>query len=199
MSNIKYREIFKFFFIRKGLNAIEISKELDNVYNDDAPSYHTVTKWIVEFKEPERVFEDLSWTGCPSTISTNENIEAIEQIVMRDWQICVRRLAYELPIPTATVYEIMSNHLGMKKVFTKWVRKLLIPVQCVDCCQEFLQKSEVNPNNYFDCIVTGDGIWVYYYDPLSEQEAKIWKKRSEETSTRLRRTRLAEMIMMVIF
>ena len=50
---------------------------------------------------------------------------------MHDRQISVRRLAYELPIPTTTtttVYEIMSNHLGMKKVSTRWVPKLLTPI-----------------------------------------------------------------------
>ena len=31
-------------FTRKGLNATEISKKLDNVYKDDAPSYRTVVK-----------------------------------------------------------------------------------------------------------------------------------------------------------
>ena len=70
---------------------------------------------------------------------------------------------------------MMSNHLDMKKLSTRWVRKLLTPIQCanrVDCCQEFLQESEVSPDNYFDCMVTGDEIWVYYYDPLSQEKAK---------------------------
>ena len=54
------------------------------------------------------------------TITTNQNIQAVEQIVMRDWQISLRRVAYKLSIPTTTtVYEIMSNHLGMKKVSTR--------------------------------------------------------------------------------
>ena len=90
----------------------------------------------------------------------------------------------------------------MKKVSTRWVLKLLTPFQRanhVDCCQEFSQENEVNQNNYCDRIVTGDEIWVYYYDPLSQQEAQLWKKTGEETSTRLHRTRPAEKIMMVIF
>ena len=64
----------------------------------------------------------------------------------------------------------MSNHLGMKKVSTRWVRKLLTPIQRVnrvDCCQELLQESEVNPDNYFHRFVIGDETWVYYYNPLS--------------------------------
>ena len=40
---------------------------------------------------------------------------------------------------------------------------------------------------------------MYYYDHLSQQKAKVWKKSGEETLTRLRRTRSAEKIMIVIF
>ena len=94
-------------------------------------------------------------------------MEAVERMVIRDRQISVRHVAYELGLPTTTVYEIMSNHLGMKKVSTRWGRKLLTSIQRanhVDCCQELLQESEVNSDNYFERIVTGDETWVYYYD-----------------------------------
>ena len=53
----------------------------------------------------------------------------------------------------------MNNHMDMKKVCTRWLAKLLTPIQRangVDCCQELLQQSEVNPINFFDSIVTGD-------------------------------------------
>ena len=100
----------------------------------------------------------------PSTITTDENIQATERILMCDRQISVRRLAEELAIPTTTVYEIISNHWGMKKVSTKWVPKLLTPIQRanrVDYCQELLQEIEVNPNNYFHRIVTDDEVCLY--------------------------------------
>ena len=163
------------FFICKGLNATDIGKELDSVCKNDAPSYRTVAKWIAEFKEPERAFGDSRRTGRPSTITTDENIKAAERIVMRDRQISVRRLAYELAIPTTTVYEIISNQLGMKKVSIRWILKLFTPIQCanrVDCYQELLQESKVNPDNYFYRIVTGNETRVYYYDSLSQQETR---------------------------
>ena len=102
---------------------------------------------MTEFKNPERGFEDASRMGHPSTITTDENIEAVERIVMRDRQMSVRRVAYELGVPKITIHEIMDNQLGMKKVCTRWVSKLLTPIQRsnrVDCYQELLQKSEVN-------------------------------------------------------
>ena len=201
MSNIEHRAVIKF-FTGKGWILTEISKELDNVYKDSAPSYRTVAKWVAEFKDPERGFEDAPRMGRPSTITADENIEAVERIVMRDRQISIRRLAEELAIPKTIIHEIMNNQLGMKKVCTRWIPKLLTPIQRanrVDCCQELLQQSEVNPAKFFDCIVTGDESWIHHYDPLSQLEAKIWKRLGEQTPTRLRQERSAGKIMMIIF
>ena len=203
MSNIEHRAAIKF-FTRKGLNAIEISKELENVYKDSAPSYRTrtVAKWVAEFKDPERTFEDAPRMGRPSTITADENIEAVEQIVMHDRQISIHRVAEELAIPKIIVHEIMNSHMGMKKICPRWVPKLLTPIQRanrVDCCQELLQQSEVNPAKFFDCIVTGDESWIHHYDPLSQLEAKVWKRLGEQTPTRLHQARSVGKIMMIIF
>ena len=104
LKNVEYQAVIKF-FTWKDLNATEISKELNSVYKNDAPSYRTVAKWVVEFKDPERGFEDSLPRGRPSTIITDQNIEVIERIVMSDRLISVRRLAYELPIPTTSLFE----------------------------------------------------------------------------------------------
>ena len=156
--NIEHRVVIKF-FTQKGLNTTEISKELDSVYKDSAPLYCTVAKWVAEFKHPGHAFEDAPRMGHPSTITAYENIEAVELIVMHDRQISIRRLAEELTI----IHKIMNNHRGMKKVCALWILKLLTPIQHanrVDCCQDLLKHSEVNPVKSFDCIVTGDESWT---------------------------------------
>ena len=140
--------------------------------------------------------------GRPSTITADENIEAVERIVMRDRQISIRRLTEELPIPKTSIHEIMNNHMAMKKVCTRWVSKFLTPTQRpnrVDCFQELLQLSGVNPAKFFDCIVTGDESWIHHYDPLSQLEAKVWKELHEQTPTRLRQERSTGKMMVIVF
>ena len=179
MLNIEHRVVIKL-FTQKGLNTTEISKELDNVYKNSASSYRTVVNWVTEFKNPERAFEDAPRMGRPSTIIADEDIEAVEQIVMRDRQVSARCLAEELAI----IHEVMDNQLGMKKVCTRWILKLLTPIQRVnrvDCCQELLQESEVNPDTTTILSVN-------------------WKSRSgEQTSTRFQQERSAGKMMMMIF
>ena len=125
---------------------------------------------MAEFKDPARGFEDALRMGQPSTIIADENIEVVERIVMRNRQISICRVVEELGIPKITIHEIMNNHMGMKKVCTRWILKLLTPIQRVNrvnCCQELLQQSEVNPDNFFHSIVNGDEFWIHHYDPLS--------------------------------
>ena len=197
MLNIEHLAVIKF-CTQKGLNTTEISKELDNVYKDSASSHRIVANWVAEFKNPEHGFEDAPRMGRPSTITTDENIGTVERIVMRNRQISICRVAEEL----AMIHEIMNSHMGMKKVCTRWVPKLLTPIQRangVDYCQELLQQSEVNPAKFLDCIVTDVESWIHHHDPLSQLEAKIWKRLSEQTPTRLRQERSAGKIMMIIF
>ena len=92
----------------KGMNTTEISKELHNVYKNSAPLYRIVGKWLAQFNHPERHFEDTPRMDHPSTITVNENIEALERIGMGDRQISIRRLAKQLTI----IREMMNNDMG---------------------------------------------------------------------------------------
>ena len=121
---------------------------------------------------------------------------------MRDRQISVRRVADQLGVSKTIVCEILNNYLGMKKVYTKWVPKLLTPLQRanrVECCEELLQESKEDPIRFLGRIVTGDETWIHHYDPLSQLEAKVWKKPGEETPSRPRIQRSTRKIMMTIF
>ena len=96
LKNVEYRAVIKF-FTRKSLKTTEISKELNSIYEDDAPSYRTVAKWVAALSDPEGAFEDSLRMGHPSTITTDENIQAVERIVMHDRHICLSpslRIAY---------------------------------------------------------------------------------------------------------
>ena len=90
----------------------------------------------------------------------------------------------------------------MRKVYTKWVPKLLTPLERanrVECSEVLLQESEEDPIGFLGRIVTGDETWIHHYDPLSQLEAKVWKKPGEKTPSRPRIQRSTGKIMMTIF
>ena len=80
---------------------------------------------------------------------------------MRDRQISVRRVADQLATTKTSLYDIMSDYLGMKKICTGWIPKLLSPLQCtsrVDCHEEFLENCNQDPTGSFGRIVTENKI-----------------------------------------
>ena len=165
MSNTEYRAVIKF-VTRKGLSATQITKELTDAYGDSAPSCRTIAKWVAEFEDSTRVFKDASRGDRPTTAVADESIRAVEDIVMRDRHISVRRVAGELSISKTSLYKIISGHLGMKEVCTKWVPKLLTPLQRanqVDCCEELLENGNQDLTGFFGRIETKDEAWIYHY------------------------------------
>ena len=51
---------------------------------DDAPALSTVKKWAAEFKRGRESPDDDPRSGHPSTATTQENIDHIDQMVMND-------------------------------------------------------------------------------------------------------------------
>ena len=108
-----------------------------------------------------------------------------------DRQISAGRVADELGISEASLYEIISDYVGMKKVCMRSVPKLLTLLQCVnrvDCCEELLKEYDQNLTIIFGRIVTKDEIWIQHYDPFNQQEANNWKKPGDKTPIRPRVT-----------
>ena len=67
---------------------------------------------------PERGFEDAPRMDRPFTINTDENIEAVERIVMRNRQVSARHVAYEFGIPKTI---IIGHEEGLHTVGTEIV------------------------------------------------------------------------------
>ena len=126
---------------------------LADVYGNSAPSYRTVTKRVAQFMNPTRAFEDAPRSGRLTTVLIDESIRAVEEVVMRDRWISLRHIVVELSISKTLIYQIMSDYLGMKKVCTRWVKKLFTPLQPAanraDCCEELLENCNQDPTGLF--------------------------------------------------
>ena len=85
MLNTEYRSVIKF-FTWKGLSATEITKELDNVDGDSIPSYRTAAaKWVAQFKDPTRSFENVPRSARPTTKVIYESTRVVEELVIDEF------------------------------------------------------------------------------------------------------------------
>ncbi|UYV66358.1 hypothetical protein LAZ67_4001455 [Cordylochernes scorpioides] len=107
----------------------EIYEDMVDTIREDAPSYSTVKKWVVAFKLGRISTKNEHGPGRPVESVTQENIDKIHDLVMLVRRMRVRQIEETLGIPKTTVDRIMREHLGLRKLSSRWVPKLLTPDQ----------------------------------------------------------------------
>ena len=79
-------------------NWIQVRNKTDRdlqkaVYNDQAPSYSTVARWVAVFKDGKESIKDDPRSGRPITGITQDNIEAVREIIMEHPQSSYNEIA----------------------------------------------------------------------------------------------------------
>ena len=108
-----------------GENTVQAQQWLDKCYPDSAPSKKTICRWYADFKRGRTDTNDAERSGAPNEAVTPENIKQVLKIVMDDRKLKVREIAKVVNISTGSASTILNKKLGMKKVFSKWVPRLL--------------------------------------------------------------------------
>ena len=81
-----------------------------------------VKLWYNQFKEgPEYVNDD----GRPSTLTTDENIEAVKKMILDNRRITIGELADDVGISLGSCQAIFTDVLGMERAAAKIVINLL--------------------------------------------------------------------------
>ncbi|KAI6648249.1 Histone-lysine N-methyltransferase SETMAR-like [Oopsacas minuta] len=149
----------------------EILYEMEKVYGSKCPGKSMVYKWIDRFNDGYSTVDDNPRPGPPKTWSNQENDK------------------------------ILTEQLGMSRVLSRWVPKLLSESQRIErvcVCRQLLRISKKEPR-FFDPLVTGDETWLHFYDPKTSLQTSQWKRRHEATPIRPRAVASAGKRMATIF
>jgi len=92
MDKFEYGAVIKYLFL-KGKTPRQIKDELNSVYGDSAPSFTTVKSWAAEFKRSRKSLGDDERSQRPKTVTTDENIAKVHEMVLDDRRIKVREIA----------------------------------------------------------------------------------------------------------
>ena len=115
------------FLVRLGKTSTEAALGLlQQVYENEAMSRCRVFELHKRFKEEREDVEDDPRSGRPSTSKTEENVERVRQKVRSDRRLTVRMTANELSMNSERVWTITTEGLGMRKICSKMVPRLLI-------------------------------------------------------------------------
>ena len=90
-------------------------------YGESTLSKKNVYKWYKLFQEGRENVENEPRPGCPSTSTTDENVEAVKEIVLKNRRNTIREVAEDVGISFGSCHDILSDVLGMRRVSAKFV------------------------------------------------------------------------------
>lgn len=174
------RESFRamiFYDYKRNLTFKESHENLLDAFRQSAPSLATVSYWYREFKRGRECIKDEPRPGRPKDAVTIENVIRAEWLIREQRDITHREIEHKLGIGSPAVASILHDHLGVKKVSSRWIPHLLTEEQKarrVDWCQFMLEKFDGGNSQQVSYILTSDESWIYCYDPLTKQQSMQW-------------------------
>ena len=189
------------FLVRLGKTPTEALKLLQEVYGDDTMSKTRLFEWHRRFKEGIEEVEDDHRSGRTSTSRTDDNVEPVRRKVRGDCRLTVRMIACELDMNSERVWRIITEDLGMRKMYAKMVPRLLNEGQKerrVQVCQDILEQLETEPNS-LKRVVTGDESWIFEYDPLTKRQSLEWKSALSPRPKNARLFKSKTKVMLIAF
>jgi [histone H3]-lysine36 N-dimethyltransferase SETMAR len=186
-----------FYDFKKGVDFKQCYESLVKVFGNEAPSRSQVHFWFKEFERGRQSLEDGPRTGRPS-----ENIKRVEELIRSERNITVREIQHHLGIGLASVELILHEHLGVRKLVSRWVPHLLTADQKqarIDWCHFMIKKFDEGRSKRVNEIVTGDETWIYSYDPETKQQSTVWVFEEEPPPTKVVRDRSTSKQMVAVF
>lgn len=181
-----------FYDFKSGLSFHQCHERLSAAFPDSAPSFATVTHWYREFQRGRDSLEDDARSGRPVCATTPELIERVRLMVEEDRRVTYSEIEATLGISSPTVHKILREHLGLRKLVSRWIPHLLTEEQKqarTNWGHEMLKRFKYGESKAISDIVTCDETWIYCYEPERKCQSKVWVFPEEEPPTKVVRGR----------
>ena len=173
MEKDEKRAVIKYFNM-KGLSPQQIHEDMKEVLVDDAPSQATVYRWVAELKRGRQSTEDEHRTGRPIEACTDENVELVQDMVLKDRRLTIQYLAECLKLSTGITHHIISEMLGYNKVCARWVPRMLTAEMKrvrLQTSHDNLELFRTDPVKFRRRYVTMDETWAHHFDPETKLQS----------------------------
>jgi hypothetical protein len=111
----------------KGNCAAKSKSALDAVYGDSSPSMTIIKNWFNEFQHGRTSVFDEPHPGAPKIATMEDNMTKVHYLVLANRQLKVHEIAETVGISKNRMGHILHEILGMRKLSTQWVPRLLTP------------------------------------------------------------------------
>lgn len=177
---------------RAGLNGLEVTKRINEIWGEGTVGKTMVYKWIKKFKDGDENLEDQPRLGRPREIDRQAVLEAIEEAP----SLTTRMLADDFECDQWTIVRVLEE-LGKVWKKTRWVPHELTNAQKqnrVNAAQTLLNRQRRTP--FLDNLITGDEKWVSFKNPDHQHE---WLSPGQKPSATPKKDFRQEKAMLCVF
>ncbi|UYV77910.1 hypothetical protein LAZ67_15002803 [Cordylochernes scorpioides] len=121
---IRQRSVTEFIFKSGDISATTIHSKLQPVYGNETLDRSTIQRWVQRFRKGDFDLHDKERQGKPSTVTTDQNLALVKEIIKNNRTITAYHLMKNLSISKGSVLKLLSG-FGYRKTCSKWVPKLL--------------------------------------------------------------------------
>ncbi|XP_029178128.1 protein GVQW3-like [Nylanderia fulva] len=174
---MEQRANIKFCF-KLGKTFSETYELMQKVYGDDCLARSKVHKWFKRFKNGREDLNDDERPGRPEGSNRAELVEKVREIIAVDGNFTVRMLAEELNSSTGTIWTILTDDLGKRKVCARFVPHQLNKDQKiarVEHCKDIIStaKNDLSPCDYFLFPKLKTAMKGAFYDDIPAIQAAV--------------------------
>lgn len=200
-TKLEVRGVIRFLWAQ-GKRPAQIHREMAAVYGDDFMSLENVCKWVAQFADNRTSLDESGNSGRPRTSVTPANSARVQSMVQEDRRRTLKSIAMALDMSYGSVYDILHDTLGYRKVAARWVPRSLTGDNKADRMMTSLDHLELyrrEGTTFLESIVTGDETWAHHFTPESKQASMVWKHPWSPPPKKFKVTQSAGKIMVTVF
>ena len=161
-----------------------------------------VYEWVQRFQNRRQNICDEHRSGRPVSTATETMKQQIEQQICDYRRVTIDEIAIEFSMSHGSVYSIVHDDLGYRKVCGRWVPRQMSNDHkraWHTICQEHLDHHAREGDAFLHQIMAGDESWVYHYEPDSKRQSMQWKYPSSPANKKFKTHASAGKVMLTIF
>jgi len=123
-------------------------------------------------------------------------------MLLDDRRMKMREIAETIGISKERVGYILHEELDMKKLYARWVPRLLTANQKrtrMKICEQCLESFNKNKTDFVRRFITMDETWNHHYTPESKQQSVQWTEASCSAPKKTRSVPSAGKVMASVF
>ena len=115
--------------------------------------------------------------GRSKEVRTSELMGQMKNFMPKDRCVSLETISAQFDVSGGTVHKISREELKMRKIFAKFVPRMLRADQKERRCHDSRMMVELinSDPTVLEALVTCDESWIYSYDPETKRQSSQWK------------------------